>query len=592
MNRKHLNKVFLLFGLVIASTSCDDWLDIKPYDVVGNEEVWNDEEVAIGVLANLYDRMKDEAFNEESMQLTDEAMWSGDRSGLNDMQQIPTNQYEYWDYGYIRDLNLFIEKVNVSSLSSKKQLEAEGRFLRAFAYFEMVKRFGGVPLVTHSVNFDENFSIEDYQYKRETEAGIYDFIAKEIDEIIPSLSVEKNYRRATKWSALALKSRAMLYAGSIAKYNNLMADPIALPNGEVGIPASRSKEYYQKSYDASIEIINEGGFTLTSDYFSVFDSKNENFVLFARDYMAPDYSHSFTIYNTTPSLAQTTNQGGEITPFLEFVQSYEMLDGSHKELECKNPDGSYVFYDALDDIYKGRDNRLAATILYSGSTFKGRTVSVQAGQKIWNDKTGQYDIVTGMNVGDIDLEGRLIRGLDGPSEDKNITNTGFYMKKFISSKNEAGTLSMKADNYWPIFRYAEILLNAAEAGFELNNPAAIDYINLVREQAGFGNNSLTKLTFDDIVYERKIELAFEGHRYFDLKRWRLAESVINNVQYHGLYPYIVIKPGTPEHMKYVFEPVIPKRLSRLKIFERNNYYTFIPANALANNPNLVKNPGQ
>ena len=100
----------------------------------------------------------------------------------------------------------------------------------------MVKRFGGVPLVTKSYVYDENIPIENYQPVRETEAGIYDFIASEIDDIVTQsmLPETKNFRRANKWSALALKSRAMLYAGSIAKYNSQMADPVTLPNGEIG----------------------------------------------------------------------------------------------------------------------------------------------------------------------------------------------------------------------------------------------------------------------------------------------------------------------------------------------------------------------
>lgn len=592
MKKQYFKYGVVAFLTLSSLTACDNWLDTKPYNVVANSDVWNDATVAEGVLANLYDRMNDNAFDEVSMQLTDEAMWSGDRAGMNDTQQISGTQYAYWDYTYIRDLNLFIEKVKVSSLDSKKQLEGEARFLRAFAYFEMVKRYGGVPLVTQSYTYDGSQKVEEYQLPRATEAQVYDFIGKEVDEISSMLSAEKNFRRATKWSALALKSRAMLYAGSLAKYNNQMQSPITLSGGEVGMSASKAQEYYEASWKASQEIINSGLFGTTSDYFNIFDSKNADYMILARDYIAPDYSHYFTIYNTTPSLAQTTNQGAEITPFLEFVESYENLDGTDSHLKCEDANGNPVYYSDYTDIFKGKDTRLAATVLLPGSEFKGVKTSVQAGQKIWNSSTQKYDLKVGMSNGEKDSDGRLIRGFDGPSEDKNITNTGFYIKKFISTNTSAGLLSTKAANYWPIFRYAEILLNAAEAGFELAKPNAIDYINIVREKAGFGPNSLKTLSFKDIIHERKIELAFEGHRYFDLKRWRLAESVINNVQYHGLYPYLVVNPGTAMNGKYIYEKIIPKRLNRLKIFERNNYYTFIPDDAIAKNPKLVKNPGQ
>ena len=101
-----------------------------------------------------------------------------------------------------------------------------------------------------------------------------------------------------------------------------------------------------------------------------------------------------------------------------------------------------------------------------------------------------------------------------------------------------------------------------------------------------------KQTFEDIIQERKVELAFEGHRYFDLKRWRLSEQIINGVKYHGLYPYLIVHPGNENHLKYTFERVDLKRLSRYKVFERTNYYTFIPGFAIEKNPKLIKNPGQ
>ena len=263
-------------------------------------------------------------------------------------------------------------------------------------------------------------------------------------------------------------------------------------------------------------------------------------------------------------MAQTTNQGGEITPFLEFVENYQTLDGKIEKLKDKTPDGSPVYYESMANIFANRDKRLAATVLYSGSEFKGKVTSIQAGQKVWNQQTGNYDYITGMSLGDKDENELLIRGFDGPSEDKNITNTGFYLKKFVSTSSDAGLSAVKASNYWPIFRYAEILLNTAEAGFELGKPQAIDYINAIREDAGFGPNSLVSLTFEDIIQERKVELAFEGHRYFDLKRWRLSEKIINGVKYHGLYPYLIVHPGNENHLKYTFERVDLKRLSRYK----------------------------
>lgn len=118
-------------------------------------------------------------------------------------------------------------------------------------------------------------------------------------------------------------------------------------------------------------------------------------------------------------------------PFLEFVENYQTLDGKIEKLKDKTPDGSPVYYESMANIFANRDKRLAATVLYSGSEFKGKVTSIQAGQKVWNQQTGNYDYITGMSLGDKDENELLIRGFDGPSEDKNITNTGFYLKSLF-----------------------------------------------------------------------------------------------------------------------------------------------------------------
>ncbi len=596
------NISLIIVVAIMTLTSCNDLLDREPYDILGNDAVWSDASVAIGVLANLYDRMPVDAFNkrgyhgdfsnaEFNMLISDEAMWSGDRLGLNGVQFINPNYYSYWDYGYIRHINLFIEKAEGSTLKEKVELIAEARFIRAFTYFEMVKREGGVPLVTESFGYTPGILVEELQFPRATEEETYDFIKEELDAVIDVLPQQKDYHRANKWAALALKSRAMLYAGSLAKYNNAMGDPITLKDKEVGIDASKAATYYQASWDASQKII-AGAFELNSDYFELFNGNDDNEVIFARDYVAPDYVHDFTIKNTTPQLALTENQGAEITPYLEMVEEYEYLDGSSGNIKIENQDGTPVYFDHVEDAFANKDKRFYATVLFGGSSFKNKTTNVIAGQHVWNESLGVYEIKKGMSLGQVDENGMRLLGSDGPSNDKNITNTGFYIKKFISTDPSAGLQDTKATNFWSVFRYAEILLNAAEAGLELNKAEALGYLNQVRERAGFGVNSLSALTFDAVMHERKVELAYEGHRYFDLKRWRKAEEVINGQQLHGLYPYLVIHEGSPNHLKYVFEKVAPYRLDKNKVFERKNYYTYIPSGAFSKNPKLVLNPGQ
>jgi hypothetical protein len=165
-----------------------------------------------------------------------------------------------WNYSLIRDINLAIEKITNVSVkltdAQKTQFISELRFLRAFNYFELVKRMGGVPLITETLVYDFSGDPSSLQKPRAKEFEVYDFVASECDAIAESLgNVASNgtpsVSRANKWTALALKSRAMLYAGSLAKYNNALGVPITTAGQEVGIPASKISEYYTKSLDAS-----------------------------------------------------------------------------------------------------------------------------------------------------------------------------------------------------------------------------------------------------------------------------------------------------------------------------------------------------
>jgi hypothetical protein len=153
-----------------------------------------------------------------------------------------------------------------------------------------------------------------------------------------------------------------------------------------------------------------------------------------------------------------------------------------------------------------------------------------------------------------------------------------------------------ADNFWPWFRLGEIYLNAAEAAFEMELPEAKDYVNTLRERAGFPPNSVNTLTADIIRNERRVELAFEDHRYFDLKRWRIAHEVWNgdatnpNTMVYALYPYRVVKPDDPNDGKYVYDKLIAPRFRNPRLFRMGNYYSSIDQTVINNNPKIIPNP--
>ncbi|MDN5202181.1 RagB/SusD family nutrient uptake outer membrane protein [Fulvivirgaceae bacterium BMA10] len=588
--------ITIISGHVFIGCS-DDFLDKQPQNILSLETVWANEDLVISLLGDLYNRVPKGAFSQNDMQLTNEAIWSGGGNGLNGGGDFGTGLYQYWDYSLIREINLFIENAANSTLDESvlTGLVAEARFIRASVYFEMVKRMGGVPIITQTFSY-EGSSEEDLQFPRNTEAEVYDFIASEIDAIKDDLADSgAEIRRASRWAALALKSRAMLFAGSIAKYNNTLPSPINLPGEEVGISAGRADGYFQASLEASNEIINSGNFSLHNDYYDLFSTSNKGLVsetIFVDDFRNPVKRSWFTYWNTAPTNREDDN-GGNLSPVLEVVEAYDYLDGTSGELKMEDGLGNPIYYDNPEDIFANKDLRLNSTIVLPNTQFRGAKVEIQAGIIQWNGAS--YDTLITANLGDRDADNNIITGQDGPSDEAGVTNSGFYIKKFVTEAPGAGSRTVLADNWWIVYRYGEILLNAAEASFELGQSGpALTHVNAVRERAGFGANSLGSINIDAIRKERRVELAYEGHLYWDLKRWRTAHLEFNGVKRPtGAYPYLVLHEGETFHKKYVY---VKKPLSRLgtnpaRNFRADvNYYSEIPGSALANNPKLVKNP--
>lgn len=605
--------------MTLCSISCDDqdWLDRDSKTIIVDEQLWNDPQLVTSLLANYYDRLPalHGVFNTGGMTETDNAMWSGHGDGnWHNNFEYADNYGTYWDYGFIRDITIGLDNleqygVNLSE-DQRLQFQSELRFIRAFVYFEMVKRMGGVPLVTEQLIYNYDGDASYLRIPRSKEYEVYDFIYDELEAIKDNLSANNSSKtRANKYVVLALESRAMLYAGSLAKYNNLMDSPITLPGEEVGIPADMADGYYQKSLAASQEIINSGSYGLynenpdrAANFYEMLMSKSSNEIIFAEDFVSSLKVHGFTYENIAKSLTEDNEGSSTISPSLSFVESFEYLDGSEGTLHTTDDNGDYIVYENLEDIFANKDARLAGTVVYGGSTFKGAPVSIQAGVAVWDDASASYNFQTNQTLGaNFDSEGGdggLMTGFDGPANGQQfVSNTGFYLRKFVSEAPGASARGVSAENWWPWFRLGEMYLNAAEAAFELGQEGvALPYINAIRERAGFPANSLTSLDIDVIRHERRVELAFEDHRYFDLKRWRIAHEVWNgdqnddNAMVRGLYPYRIVRPGHEDNNKYIYRRVAPTRFIRARFFRFANYYSLIDQGVLNNNPLLVKNP--
>lgn len=628
MQKIHIG-IILCICLYLLPACKKDWLERQPKNILSEEQVWNDPKQVVALLANFYDRLPVQSGLQDinntgadgriaqwrDMAIFDDAMWSGqsNEDWRNNIPSYGFDSWRLWNYTLIRDINLALENIATYSVKlsegQKKQFSAELRFLRAYNYFELVKRMGGVPLVTRQLIYDYSGDASKLQVPRAKEEEVYDFIASEVDAISEDLGNAGSVSRANKYTALALKSRAMLYAASIAKYNNLMPAPISTPGGEVGIPASRANDYYTKSLAASKEIISSGVYTL----YKVNPNTGENFyeaitkksgnkeAIFVKDFLSPQKRHWFSYDNIVRGTREDNLGSSSVTPSLNLVESFEYLDGSPGTLKTRTEDNSdFIYYNNPEDIFANKDSRLYGTVVYPGTTFKGLPVGIQAGVMAWNTDKNAYDVIEGNDLNTTyNPDGKLLTGSSGPHRSiQEVSNTGFYLRKYIDAGARTSTRGIQSDIWWIWFRLGEIYLNAAEAALELGQMGeALTYVNAVRERAGFPPNSLATVDMARIQNERRVELAFEEHRLWDLKRWRLADKVWDGnfssptAMVYALYPYRVVRPGdAARNGKYVFVKMVAPRFRAPRFFQLGNYYSSIDQGVINNNPKIVKNP--
>jgi len=622
--------ILLVLSFSWACKKDADFLDRDPTQILTEDQVFSDEKQVLSLLSDLYGRYVDFATPEDwsTMSNFNEAFWS--EAGRYDEFQNSGWKYDawaIWDYEYIRELNLFIEKVSANdhlNAELMNRMQAEARFLRASYYFELVKRMGGVPLILESLTYDYSGDATYLQYPREKESVIYDFIISETEEIKTVLPKDINTKsRASAAAALAMQSRAALYAGSIAKYG-VNTTQVSLSGGEVGINSTLANGYYTTALKAAQEIINGsvGSYSLyikkpdlSENFASIFYDKSSNpESIFIEDYkLQSGKVHGFTISNQ-PRFGAEEEEGGRINPSLNFVQNFEKLDNTFAPLPTNMPSGDYYYYDSQLDIFADRDARLAGTVIIPGSSFKGRPVDIWAGYQLANGS-----IVTGNKRGDMStLPGKNVTeqvvGFDGPVDGEEFTaQTGFYIRKYLDPGTGSGQRGVQSEVPFLRYRYAEVLLNAAEAAFELKDPTlAATYMNEVRARAGLIIPlTAAQITFDRIAHERRVELAFEGHYYFDLKRWRIAHQVFNgteinksqllsnigsaikpSTQPYGLWPYKIYAPGSSNNGKWIYKVVLSSRVTGADRFLMGNYYSEISNTILTNNPKIVRNPNQ
>lgn len=513
MKKSVLYSLFMVAASLLLA-SCDNYLNPGYDEYLDKEEVFRSFTYSNNYVRSMYSYLPGDAYNETLM--TDEAMHNDDASSYIIMNNGVWDSRTYveawrWSHYYsgIRRVHVFLENVDNAVFldpntykstpwvndALRIQLRAEAQFLRAFYYFELLKRFGspeenlGVPIVPErSLSITDNLDFARSSYQQ-----CVDYIVNDCDEaakILPNRQPASNYGAASKAAALALKSRLLLYAAS----------PLA-NNGNYDI------EKCKIAIRASKELLALPGYKLidrtvaTSDnMLGIFTKPNNEEVLFSS---AVNQTNAFEASNLPPSYGG----GGQINPTQEMVNAFETIFG------YPISDLANSRYNPLDPFYR-RDKRLDYFILLNGT-------------KLTPSATASVESYAG--------------GKDGLNSSKNATKTGYYIRKFMDPTADIINNRTKATHFWVHFRYAEVWLNYAEAVNAVYGPnvvppdttfTAYDALKKIRDRIGLTSPAVMKnLSKDDFMErikgERRVELCFEGHRFWDVRRWKEGEKYFN-----------------------------------------------------------------
>ena len=544
----------------LCAVGCDV-LDVSPTDMYSEETVWSSEQSVDYYVYGFYGGMIRETLelNSSMGQFTDaysDIVKSGDWDGHSYNKALLQESYfnssdagcfACWSdcYGRIRRHNEFLEmapkymeKFGEDFIITRM---AEIRFIRAYAYYRLIRVYGGVVLRTELDGPEQN------DKARSSELDSWKQVVSDLNYAVEHLpeSWDPAYEgRLTKAAAYAMLSRVgLFYAASD--------------------PAGAASEGWQITIDAAAECAKYSSLAQGENaYADVFSDSSLDENILVVYYTPYDITHRADMYfrPSGDGAVLETVLNTCLFPTSELVDSYEMADGSEFSWETHG-----------DDPYTGREPRFYATILYNGAEWEGRRIETYEGGA---DGIVEFD----------HIEGR-----------SQSTTTGYYLRKWLT-EGSSDWLLAGSTHFYPVFRYAEVLLNKAEAlaqqDWGANGDDALECLNEIRSRVGLGARSASSLDefMEYLRHERMIELAGEGFRYWDIRRWRMGEEVIQGKNAHGCWiTRTVENEGTAGETETLSYRQVNVDADYTRVFLERYYAFSIPQSERANNSLIGEN---
>jgi len=598
-------KSFIIALTLGFSVSCsEDMLELAPLSEYSETAVWQDPALAELFANGIYDAMDIPYSKYMQMCFVDEGH-RRDNSNVKNFNNCVINPDNIpgwlqgeghprivWDQLYliVRKCNILIANVDrlpddnmlTDGKTKKDRLKGEGYFLRAWTYLYLTNLYGGVPIVDKVYTLNDEFNVP-----RNTYDETIRFIVEDCDraaELLPVVHTGDNNGRASKGAALALKARILLYAASDL-HNTFTFNGYSNPE-YVKYTTGNQRDRWIAAKNAAKAVIDMNLYSLYKGNPSPTDSVAQNFVdLFLSDVNTEEdifiryFNSRLVPYNNNILNNNNPNGyhgGGNNAPLGNLVDDYEMKDGSR--FDWSNPQHAAL-------PYQNRDPRFYASILYEGSQWRTRTADVMA-----------YEPNGVISIGDKEMWDAssnsmyLWKGPDGRNSTVSAFEgcyTGYYLRKFMDPTKDGQYQNISQDTPWRHIRYAEVLLNYAEACIELGEyEEAKLYLNKIRKRAGMPDITETADALKEHYRnERRIELAFEDMRMWDVRRWVIGTKAYENAE--GVS--IIYKMDPVTHITSPNPTVTPNEFETRAWLDKA-YFFPIPRTEMNRNDKLVQNP--